>query len=46
MAAAFRIRQKSMLLNMAETWESLAKQREEKLAREARIAALEMPKGE
>jgi len=32
---------KSMLTGMAETWETLARQREALLARKARIAALE-----
>jgi hypothetical protein len=32
---------KSMLASMAETWETLAQQREALLARKARIAALE-----
>ena len=31
----------AMLENMAETWENLAKEREEHLARQARIASLE-----
>lgn len=34
--------QKSMLLTMAQTWESLADDREEHLARQKRLAALEM----
>jgi hypothetical protein len=32
---------KAMLTKMAETWESLAKEREELIARQHRIAALE-----
>jgi hypothetical protein len=34
---------KAMLANMAETWETLAQQREALVARKARIAALEPP---
>ena len=33
--------QRTMLLKMAETWEGLARDREEHLARQERIAALE-----
>lgn len=32
---------KAMLAKMADTWESLAQEREEKIAREQRLAALE-----
>lgn len=32
---------RAMLAKMAETWEALAQKREEKLAREERLAALE-----
>ncbi|HTM61814.1 MAG TPA: hypothetical protein VL199_15790 [Burkholderiales bacterium] len=37
---------KVLLAEMAETWETLARQREALLARKMRIAALEMPKDE
>jgi hypothetical protein len=37
---------KMLLAEMAETWETLARQREALLARKMRIAALEMPKDE
>jgi hypothetical protein len=41
LAGAAKPEHREMLLKMAETWENLAKDREEQLARQQRLAALD-----